>query len=330
MFEQSSPEPIYNTRAVVQRTAVPADTFRAWERRYGVPRPARTDGNQRLYSERDIATIGWLRDQTNAGLTISQAIALFRARTRPAQSPIDPSATLAIISDTGIFLDRHPEASPLGEMRRLLVETLVELDGKAADRIVDEAFALTDVEHFCVDVLEAALSEIGERRGRGAATIASERFAASYVQRKLGALFNQSNPHEGRGPILAACLEGEGHETGLLLTSVFLSRRGFRMLYLGTNMPLPDLCETIERVQPALVVLSATSEDSARKIRDSAPRLRQTSPGNLRANPPLLGFSGRIFRQYPNLCETIDGEYLGANAREAAAAVERICAWLAN
>lgn len=50
-------EPVYNVKAMVQRTGIPADTVRAWERRYGVPRPHRTPGGQRAYSERDIATI---------------------------------------------------------------------------------------------------------------------------------------------------------------------------------------------------------------------------------------------------------------------------------
>ncbi|NJL05538.1 MAG: MerR family transcriptional regulator, partial [Chloroflexaceae bacterium] len=73
---QFSDIPIYNTKAVSQETGVPADTFRAWERRYGVPRPHRTEGGHRLYSERDIAVIRWLRDRTAEGMTISQAVAL--------------------------------------------------------------------------------------------------------------------------------------------------------------------------------------------------------------------------------------------------------------
>ena len=84
MFERLSGEPIYNTSAVARRTGVPADTFRAWERRYDIPRPGRTSGNQRLYAERDIATISWLREQTASGMTISQAIALFRLQQQAA------------------------------------------------------------------------------------------------------------------------------------------------------------------------------------------------------------------------------------------------------
>ncbi|HLL49709.1 MAG TPA: MerR family transcriptional regulator, partial [Thermomicrobiales bacterium] len=72
LFSRLATRPVYNTRAVVLRTGVPADTFRAWERRYGIPSPVRTDGNQRLYSDRDVALIAWLRDQTRTGVTISQ------------------------------------------------------------------------------------------------------------------------------------------------------------------------------------------------------------------------------------------------------------------
>jgi DNA-binding transcriptional MerR regulator len=67
LFSRLATRPVYNTRAVVLRTGVPADTFRAWERRYGIPSPVRTDGNQRLYSDRDVALIAWLRDQTRTG-----------------------------------------------------------------------------------------------------------------------------------------------------------------------------------------------------------------------------------------------------------------------
>ena len=74
--EGYSTEARYNTKAVVTETGVPADTFRAWERRYGTPMPHRTASGQRLYSERDIAIVRWLRDRTAAGMTISQAVRL--------------------------------------------------------------------------------------------------------------------------------------------------------------------------------------------------------------------------------------------------------------
>src|SRR3954467_442774 len=73
---QLSTAPVFNTKAVARETGVPADTFRAWERRYGIPRPQRTPGGHPLYSDRYIAIIRWLRDRTNEGVNISHAVLL--------------------------------------------------------------------------------------------------------------------------------------------------------------------------------------------------------------------------------------------------------------
>ena len=65
---------LYNTAAVVRRTGVRATTVRAWERRYGYPKPRRDAAGQRLYSERDIDSIRWLSAQTAQGVAISLSL----------------------------------------------------------------------------------------------------------------------------------------------------------------------------------------------------------------------------------------------------------------
>src|SRR5579885_2828091 len=47
----------YPIGVVATLTGLPVDVIRAWERRYGVPRPARTAGGHRLYSPRDVALL---------------------------------------------------------------------------------------------------------------------------------------------------------------------------------------------------------------------------------------------------------------------------------
>jgi len=320
MFERLSSEPIYNTRAVVQRTGVPADTFRAWERRYGLPNPTRTPGNQRLYTERDIATIAWLRDQTNGGMTISQAIMLFNSTDSPRRTSSSNGDTF----NGHVARTESPANSPFDELRDRLVDALVSLDGMTADRIVEESLALTNVENVCLQVLQAALISIGDRWQHGSANIAMEHFAASYVQRKFGALFNQSNPDEGRGPIVAACPEGEQHDIGLLLICVFLSRRGYKIVYLGANLPLDDLALSVERVQPLLVILSATREETARRIGIAVPRLKLIVSDIPDKDLPEIGYGGHIFVRRPDLRHGIDGTFLGVDARETVIHVDRI------
>ena len=77
-LEHYSDNPIFNTKAVVQQTGVPGPTLRAWERRYDILSPERANNFYRLYSERDIATIRWLKERVDEGISIKQAIALFR------------------------------------------------------------------------------------------------------------------------------------------------------------------------------------------------------------------------------------------------------------
>src|ERR1700682_116496 len=77
-LEHYSDVPLFNTKAVVQQTGIAAPTLRAWERRYTILSPERAQNTYRLYSERDIATIRWLKERVDTGIAISQAIALLR------------------------------------------------------------------------------------------------------------------------------------------------------------------------------------------------------------------------------------------------------------
>jgi MerR family transcriptional regulator, light-induced transcriptional regulator len=79
-MEHYSDTPLFNTKAVVQQTGIAAVTLHAWERRYTILSPRRANNDYRLYSERDIMTIRWLKERIDEGMTISQAIALFRHR----------------------------------------------------------------------------------------------------------------------------------------------------------------------------------------------------------------------------------------------------------
>src|SRR6266700_7463762 len=77
-LERYSDTPMFNTKAVVQQTGMPAPTLRAWERRYALIAPERGDNAYRLYSERHIVLIRWLKERIDSGISISQSIALFR------------------------------------------------------------------------------------------------------------------------------------------------------------------------------------------------------------------------------------------------------------
>lgn len=65
-------EGIYPIREVSRLTGVNAVTLRAWQRRYGLVQPARSEKGHRLYSEQDIRQIGEILSWLERGVSIGQ------------------------------------------------------------------------------------------------------------------------------------------------------------------------------------------------------------------------------------------------------------------
>lgn len=327
MFNHLAGVPVYNTRAVVQRTGIPADTFRAWERRYGIPKPERTKGNQRLYSERDVAVIAWLRDQTRRGLTISQAVALYQSESEATPPSAHHSLDLA---PGGISANGGP-VEQFRQCRTAMVAALSSFDTAGAERALEEVIAIASIEQVCMQVLEPVLVEIGDRWERGEISVSVEHFATAFVLRKIGALFNVSGPDVGRGPILAACVEGELHEVGLLLTSLLLSRRGYRMIYLGPNLPTADLVHAIRTTRPAMVLLSTSTLAGADRMISMVDAVTSEIAG-LRDQPvpegplPIVAYGGGIFELHPDRRERVSGIFLGSEIDAALAKIDDLMA----
>lgn len=282
-LSQLAREPLYNTRAVVQTTGVPADTFRAWERRYGMPRPHRTSGNQRLYSERDIGVISWLRDRTNEGMTISQAIQRLRLeypdvlKPEPAPEPL-PLTPLPQVE------------TQIARLRQRMIEAAMEFDDMTGDRALDEALALYSLEEVCTNFIEPVLVEIGARWATGELSVTVEHFATRLIARRLSMIFNMVSPVTGRGTIVAACAPGEEHEVGLLILAIFLSRRNWRVIYLGANVPISDLVETVRQVRPDLVCISAATERTGHAGLLAIEQVLRAVP-----SPPPVAYGGTAF-----------------------------------
>ena len=63
-----STTPAFNLKVVLKETGLAADTLRAWERRYSLVEPKRTNSGYRLYSDRDVALLHWVRSQMEEAL----------------------------------------------------------------------------------------------------------------------------------------------------------------------------------------------------------------------------------------------------------------------
>jgi MerR family transcriptional regulator, light-induced transcriptional regulator len=294
-----SDTPLFNTAAVVQRTGVPAVTFRAWERRYGYPKPRRNSGGQRMYSERDIQAIRWLSEQTAQGVAISRAVEMLRVGyAQPGRA------------------ERSGDGRTFEALQAELGEALLAVHSDRAEAVLAEAFALFSVEDVCLQVVQPMLIDIGERWHAGEVSVAEEHYASSFVRGKLFGLLNAYQTPAAGGPLVfTACAPDEWHELGVLLVSVFLARRRSAVRYLGPNLPLDGLAVVAARHHPAAVVLSAQSAETARNLRPAARLLDGVAP------MPLLFFGGQAFNVDSRLRFRTPGTYVGPDAAAAATTI---------
>ena len=71
-----TPLPVYRVGELSRRTGVSAQLLRAWERRYGLLRPARSPGGLRLYSDADLERVRAMQQHLAAGVAAAEAAAL--------------------------------------------------------------------------------------------------------------------------------------------------------------------------------------------------------------------------------------------------------------
>jgi methanogenic corrinoid protein MtbC1 len=185
-----------------------------------------------------------------------------------------------------------------------------------------EAFTLFSVEDVCLQVLQPLLVDIGDRWHAGELSVAEEHYATSFVRARLFGLLQVYQPPHTRGPLVfTACAPDEWHEVGILMVSVFLARRGVHVRYLGPNLPLEGLTAIVGRHHPAAVVLSAQSQETARKLRRAAQAVQQGPPPH-----PRVAFGGQAFNTDPRLRASVDGTYVGPDAAAAAEAIASLVA----
>jgi DNA-binding transcriptional MerR regulator len=305
--------PQHTIQIVCDRTGILPVTLRAWERRYKLLRPERTAGNYRLYSERDVAVLRWVKSRVEVGLTIGRVVKEFRALGRAGLWPYAaPAPPLEPRAESGLPPDAYAQR---------LYAALVAMDEAQAAEVLREAQAVFDLSTTCLGIIQPCLCEVGEAWYRGAIRIATEHFASQYLRGRLLALF-QAYPMRHSAPrVVVGCAPNEHHDIGGLgglILALFLRREGYRVEFLGANLHLEDLAHYARDHRPALICLSANAEASARELRQMEARLAGMRPR------PKLGYGGLAFNLNPALRETVPGIFLGEDAGAAAARVREL------
>lgn len=272
---------LYPIRTVSSLTGINAITLRAWETRYGLLAPERTDGGHRLYTQSDIDRIHRIVAERERGVAISQVRRALEQRNR--ERP------------------RAQAGGPWGKARDRMATAISQFDECRLEDDYNELLALHPAESVTRNVVLPLLADLGERWQTGSTGIAEEHFFGVYLRNKLGARFHHRARLEGGPRIIAACLPGEHHETGLLMFSLAAHDRGFRVVLLGADMPAAQLAHAARQARADAIVLSGSVAPPAGLLERELPALLREAgvpvfvggPTSVRAHDAIVAAGAR-------------------------------------
>jgi DNA-binding transcriptional MerR regulator len=251
-------EPHLRIGALSQRVGVSPELLRAWEQRYGLLEPVRSDGGFRLYSTADEERVRSMQRHLEAGISAAQAAQLARAETARGADDQLQSAGLA----------------PLASQLR---DALDRLDEPGANAALDRLLATFTLETVLRDVVLAYLRELGERWECGDASVAQEHFASNLLRGRLLGIARGWGRGSGPTTVLA-CAPGELHDLPLIVFGLVLGGRGWAIAYLGPDTPVATIRDAFARVEPDLVVISATATQRLRAAKAELTELARVVP----------------------------------------------------
>jgi DNA-binding transcriptional MerR regulator len=238
-----------------RRTGVGVELLRAWERRYGLLRPARSGGGFRLYTQADEQRVRLMQHHLAGGLAAAEA-------------------AQAAIADTGA---PTPQGALLETESARMAQALDALDEEGAHGALDALFASFTLRTVLADASLPYLADVGARWERGEASVAQEHFASNLLRGRLLGIARGWN--RGAGPrALLACAPGDLHDLPLIAFGLALAERGWRITFLGPDTPIESITEAGSTLRPDAVVIAATMGGRLEPVSRALRVIAKTTP----------------------------------------------------
>ncbi len=225
-------------KRAAELTGVSEHTLRAWERRYHLVEPVRTESGYRLYDERALDTIQLMKELVDAGWHAREAAAEAGRRAQHPSVPVEDE----------------------------LITAAVDMDADAVARILDEQFTRASFETVVDEWLMPALSRLGQAWARGEVSVAGEHLVSNVVMRRLAGAYEAAGRGAPGPPVLIGAPPDVDHEIGLLAFATAARRAGLPTMYLGGHVPAEAWRHAATKVQPRHAVTSLHRRRDAHRL----------------------------------------------------------------
>jgi len=236
----------YTMNQIVTLTGIKAHTLRKWETRYSFLEPERTATNIRFYSDSQLKKLLNIGVLTRHGYRISK---------------IDKMSENEI-HDT--IANQLTEGDNENEISAMIL-SMIELDESKFDDLLKSLIIRKGLLATTTEIIYPFLNQVGVLWGINRVLPAQEHFISSLIKKKMFATIDLlPDPQKDAPSILMFLTEEEYHEMGLLLAYYIARELGFRVYYLGANVPTENIKQVIDTVNPnaMLTMFVAPSENS--------------------------------------------------------------------
>ncbi len=238
-------------KVTIQKAALLAGltphVIRAWERRYAALTPERSPSNRRLYTEGEIEKLLLLRKAVDSGHRIGQIAGLRLEELRGLSVELTASAVAAEETATST------EFGPLLNECLLAIERL---DTEALEHCFARAASSLSTAAMIDRVMVPLLEQLGAGWREGNVRIADEHMASIVLRTHLMRTFGSIQPPRPAPHLVVTTPTGQHHEFGALLAAVTAAMQGWRVLYLGPNLPAEEIAGAVHRAGAQAVALS--------------------------------------------------------------------------
>jgi DNA-binding transcriptional MerR regulator/methylmalonyl-CoA mutase cobalamin-binding subunit len=234
-------------QVVARRTGLSADVLRAWEKRYGILRPARSSGGRRLYSDDDIDFLRLLRRATGAGRNVGQLVDLSREALQAVVREDEAAATIP---------SRAPSPAAADAVVDAALGAVAALEGPRLEIVLRRAMIENDATRFLDAVIVPLLMRVGTEWRHDRVTPAHEHLASRVIRRVLEEYTATFVPRSDAPRFLSATPQGQRHEFGAMLAAAAAAAAGWGVTYLGADLPAAAIADAARQAGASVVGLS--------------------------------------------------------------------------
>lgn len=250
-----------NLSAVVRLVGINENTLRAWERRYGVVKPARDEQGRRIYSDHEVHRIQLLWALVKEGHAIGLISQLEDSELQNLlKKSLSPQALATQRAD-----------SKVEKLLQSIIRSLEKFDLESLHQVLQRArFDLT-IKEIVIDLIKPLMEKVGLLSESRELSITQEHLLSSLLRDYLGNIHQSLSPYDfkARRVSKSVCIttrEGDLHEFNILLASILSNLYQFKTFYLGPNMPAQDLGESCHKLKPDFLILGFTYLPPEREI----------------------------------------------------------------